>query len=50
MDFGRVAEYALTDIDFSLPNDGQFTQQILTGSSVQPTTFFVGCQSMSKHA
>ncbi|TDO19363.1 DUF72 domain-containing protein [Pedobacter duraquae] len=50
MDFGRVAEYALTDINFDLPNDGHFTQQILTGSHVQPTKFFVGCQSMSKDA
>jgi len=50
VNFGRVAEYALTDIDFSLPNDGQFTQQILTGPHGQQTKFFVGCQSMSTDA
>lgn len=44
MDFGKVSADELKAIDFSLPADGEQTQQVLAGKkAVKSPQFYVGC-------
>lgn len=42
MEFGRVAENELANINFSLPKEPVFNKQILTGKKTQPKVY-IGC-------
>ncbi len=43
MEFGRVPENELNNIDFSLPKEPVFNQQILTGTKALQPKVYVGC-------
>ena len=43
MEFGRVPESALNQIDFSLPAEPQFNKDILTGKRVAHPKVYLGC-------
>ena len=43
MEFGRVPESELNNIDFSLPEEPLFNQQILSGKKATQPKVYVGC-------
>ena len=43
MDFGKVAEEELPAVDFTLPADGAFTENILGGQRAADLSLYVGC-------
>jgi uncharacterized protein YecE (DUF72 family) len=43
MEFGRVAEYELNSIDFSLPQEPAFNKTILSGKKNKNAKVYVGC-------
>ncbi|NJE06728.1 hypothetical protein E3E36_11410, partial [Thermococcus sp. M36] len=43
MEFGRVPENELDNIDFSLPKEPSFNKQILSGKKNKNAKVYVGC-------
>jgi uncharacterized protein YecE (DUF72 family) len=43
MDFGRVPEETLDQIDFSLPKDPAFNKTVLTGKKAKDANVYLGC-------
>ncbi|MBL0145263.1 MAG: DUF72 domain-containing protein [Chitinophagaceae bacterium] len=43
MEFGRVSEYELDGIDFSLPKEPAFNEAILSGKTNKNSKIYVGC-------
>jgi uncharacterized protein YecE (DUF72 family) len=43
MEFGRVAEAGLRDIDFTLPVDPAFNKRVLKGKAVKDPKVYIGC-------
>ena len=43
MEFGRVAEDELNNIDFSLPAEPLFNKSVLTGAAAKDVRVYVGC-------
>ena len=43
MEFGRVPENELNDIDFSLPKDPAFNKAVLKGKPAKSTKVYIGC-------
>lgn len=43
MEFGRVETNEISNIDFTLPPDGEQTKLTLTGNAIKEPKFFVGC-------
>jgi uncharacterized protein YecE (DUF72 family) len=43
MEFGRVPDNELNDIDFSLPKEPAFNKQVLSGKKNKDAQVYVGC-------